>query len=144
MLEEQANLAKAAKNLSNDKSTEDIRREVEKELKKSNKPSLFARFSSKSNPNGTGRRDVVQIGDKNEEASRQAGVDIYNAKRVAGVFSTQEERELQSLIEKAYQNPNGKVAQRQIDEIKKAQGSIIGNKDKEAARKALEELKKKL
>jgi hypothetical protein len=144
MLEEQANLAKAAKNLPNDKSTEDIRREVEKELKKPNKPSLFARFSSKSNPNGTGRRDVVQIGDKNEEASRQAGVDIYNAKRVAGVFSTQEERELQSLIEKAYQNPNGKVAQRQIDEIKKAQGSIIGNKDKEAARKALEELKKKL
>lgn len=132
-----------------------LTKEINEELSKQNvdnketsakgkKQNLFAMFSSKAGRGGTGRRDIIQIGEKNQQASDQAGADIYNAKRVAGVFSTQEERELQSLLENAYANPDGKKAQRQIDEIKKVQNLIIGNKDKTIARKELEELKKRL
>jgi hypothetical protein len=139
-------------------SNEEIQKQVANELEKQppgepiKKQNFFERFSSKAGRNGTGRRNVIQIGEKNEEASNQAGIDIYNAKRVAGVFSTQEERELQSLLENAYktakdnanQHINDPRPQEQITKIKKARKYIVGNPDKAAARKALEDLKKRL
>lgn len=142
--------------LQKQRSNEDIQKQVAKELGKQppgepiKKQNFFERFSSKASRNGTGRRDVIQMGEKNEEASNQAGIDIYNAKRITGAFSTQEERELQSLLENAYKTAkdnkhiNDPRPQEQITKIKEAQKYIVGNPDKAAARKALEDLKKRL
>ncbi len=145
MLREQARLAQAAKEQQERQRQDLLRQQQNNQIQNGGKskkgPGIFEVLHFGG---GRARRSTYNANNKDEDISKQAGVDVYNSKRTSDVFATNSEGELQTLLENAYKNPNSGEAQRQINEIKKASKDIIGNPDRDKAMKKLEELKRRL